>query len=94
MRSEKWSESGFVVVDVRVDPSVLPPPLATHLRLLTSHFQAAAYPSLTVRLCSRMNCCTYHGPQPPLPLQPLPFQPQKACAPGQAPVVAPLRLLT
>jgi hypothetical protein len=30
------------------------------------------------------------GPRPPLPLTPVPFQPQKGCAPGQAPVVAPL----
>jgi hypothetical protein len=36
------------------------------------------YPSITVRLCSRANCCTYQGPQPPFPDEPDPFQPQKA----------------
>jgi hypothetical protein len=41
-----------------------------------------------------MNCCTYQGPHPPLPEEPLPFQPQNGWAPGQAPVVAPDRLFT
>ena len=47
-----------------------------------------------VRLCSRMNCGRYQAPRPPLPVEPLDFQPQKVCVPGQAPVVAPARLFT
>ena len=44
--------------------------------------------------CSRMNCGRYQGPRPPLPVEPLDFQPQKVCVPGQAPVVAPARRFT
>ena len=32
--------------------------------------------STIVRLCSRMNCGRYQAPRPPLPVEPLDFQPQ------------------
>jgi hypothetical protein len=41
-----------------------------------------------------MNCGSYQGPSPPLPVAPLDFQPQNDCVPGQAPVVAPARRFT
>ncbi len=50
--------------------------------------------STIVRLCSRMNCGRYQAPSPPLPVEPLDFQPQNVCVPGQAPVVAPARRFT
>ena len=50
--------------------------------------------STIVRLCSRMNCGRYQAPSPPLPVEPLDFQPPKVCEPGQAPVVAPAPRLT
>jgi len=46
-------------------------------------------PSTTVRLCSCMNPSKYQRPSPPLPDDPLRFQPQKDWFPGHAPVVAP-----
>ena len=58
--------------------------LAAELRLLPT----------IVRLCSRMNCGRYQGPSPPLPVEPLDFQPQNVCVPGHAPVVAPARRFT
>ena len=50
--------------------------------------------STIVRLCSRMNCGRYQAPRPPLPVEPLDFQPQNVCVPGHAPVVAPARRFT
>lgn len=61
------SRSPFYQPPIR--PSAYPPIRPTLSR---------PYEVITVRLCSLMNCCTYQGPQPPFPLPPLPFQPQKA----------------